>query len=676
MRRRIFLAIGGALLVMLAIISLSSRALVLNSYAGLERQYIEHDVERVLGDIERGEVALGRTVEDYAAWTAMYRFIQDPAQAFSDTTFTEESAENIRIDVVLALDNAGKVVFSRHFGEGPERASLADGLAGWISRHPDALRASDRAGHAEGMVSLPQGLLLAAARPIMDDLRTQPVRGTLVMGRLFDAPAVEQLGLHLLVSMKIFPLDGSPLPDEVARVRGKLSPEVQRSLDTSNPRMASMYALLSDVEHNPAAILKVDTPRDIQQQGERTLKFLFIWLLVIGAALCGVVMLTIDVTVLSRLMHLGRSLLSIGTSGDPRKRIQISGKDQIAYIGAAINGMLDAQAKATEELRAIERRNEAFLDAVPDAIFRVTREGTILDARSPRRLPLLETSEDLVGKDQEMILPMYSFLSPDLFDKSIAATEAALDRGEAQRMVFHVDTDTGRRWFEERFVASSDSEVMVLVREVTDLRLAEDARRKEVLLKEIHHRVKNNLQVISSLLALQAASTDDQVTRGLLHESRNRVHSMALIHEKLYQSTDERGITFSTYVRDLAAHLRHSYAGNSESVTMDIDVEEITLDMDVLVPCGLIINELLSNALKYAFPAGRVGTIRVRLRREAGGLVLTVSDNGVGLPQTVDLSSPVTLGLRIVNSLVAQLHGTLSVDGGPGASFSVTFPEG
>jgi two-component sensor histidine kinase len=216
----------------------------------------------------------------------------------------------------------------------------------------------------------------------------------------------------------------------------------------------------------------------------------------------------------------------------------------------------------------------------------------------------------------------------------------------------------------------------VLVREVTDLRLAEDARRKEVLLKEIHHRVKNNLQVISSLLALQAASTDDQVTRGLLHESRNRVHSMALIHEKLYQSTDERGITFSTYVRDLAAHLRHSYAGNSESVTMDIDVEEITLDMDVLVPCGLIINELLSNALKYAFPAGRVGTIRVRLRREAGGLVLTVSDNGVGLPQTVDLASPVTLGLRIVNSLVAQLHGTLSVDGGPGASFSVTFPEG
>jgi two-component sensor histidine kinase len=312
---------------------------------------------------------------------------------------------------------------------------------------------------------------------------------------------------------------------------------------------------------------------------------------------------------------------------------------------------------------------------VPDAIFRVTREGTILDARSPRRLPLLETSEDLVGKDQEMILPMYSFLSPDLFDKSIAATEAALDRGEAQRMVFHVDTDTGRRWFEERFVASSDSEVMVLVREVTDLRLAEDARRKVVLLKEIHHRVKNNLQVISSLLALQAAATEDKATRGLLQESRNRVHSMALIHEKLYQSTDERGITFSTYVRDLAAHLRHSYAGNSESVTMDIDVEEITLDMDVLVPCGLIINELLSNALKYAFPDGRRGTISIRMRRqETGNLLLSIADDGIGFPAGIDYRRPGSLGLRIVNILVDQLRGSLSLASGPGSVFTINFP--
>ena len=432
------------------------------------------------------------------------------------------------------------------------------------------------------------------------------------------------------------------------------------------------------------AIVQVDSPRDIRLQGERTVRFFFIWLYFVGAGFFAVVILTIERTVLSRLMHLGGSVLAIGTGGDPTKRIAIAGKDQIAYLGAAINGMLDAQAKATEELRASERRNEAFLDAVPDAIFRVTRDGTILDARSPRQLPLLEAANDLVGKDAEMILSLYSFLSPELYDKSIAATEAALDTGAPQMLAFHVDAESGRRWYEERFVASSEKEVIVLVREVTDLKQAEEARRKEVLLKEIHHRVKNNLQVISSLLALQAGATKDAHTRALLHESRNRVHSMALIHEKLYQSADERGVSFNAYVRDLAAHLRHSYAGNSEAVTMEIDVEEITLDMDVLVPCGLIINELLSNALKYAFPEGRRGTIRVAhapgCRRDAPGggqmLVLTVSDNGVGLPVDVDVSAPRSLGLRIVNTLVSQLHGTLAVGTGPGASFTVTFPAG
>ncbi len=343
--------------------------------------------------------------------------------------------------------------------------------------------------------------------------------------------------------------------------------------------------------------------------------------------------------------------------------------------------MLDAQAKATEQLRASERRNEAFLDAVPDAIFRVTRDGTILDARSPRQLPLLEAANDLVGRDAEMILSLYSFLSPELFDKSIAATGAVLDTGVPQMLAFHVDAESGRRWFEERFVASSDNEVIVLVREVTDLKQAEEARRKEILLKEIHHRVKNNLQVISSLLALQAGATTDPQTRGLLQESRNRVHSMALIHEKLYHSADERGVRFKGYVGDLAAHLRNSYAGNSDAVTIDDRTwRRSSLDMDALVPCGLIINELITNALKYAFPGGRTGTISISMRRQRGetanALVLTVSDNGVGLPAGAGHGRPPLPGPADREQPRGQLHGTLAVVSGPGAAFTITFPEG
>ena len=679
MRRRILLAIGGTLLVMLVIISLASSAVLHDSYAALERRYMERDIQRLVGVISREVTGLGRAVEDYSAWTAMYRFVRHPSADFTETIFTDESAENLRVNVVIVEDAAGKVVYSHAFRITTANAGILDDVIRWAEQHPGHMRMTDRKGGAEGLVGLPEGLFMLASRPILDDQRSLPVGGTLIMGRLFDAGAVRQMGTQLLVVMSVYTLNGAPLPDSARRAQEKVTAAAPLYMDTSQDRMASIFTRLDGLDGTPVALIRVDSPRDIRQQGTRTVRYFFIWLFFVGAGFCGVVLLTIERTVLARLVHLGTSMLAIGTGGDPTLRITISGRDQIAYIGAAINGMLDAQAKATEQLRASERRNEAFLDAVPDAIFRVTRDGTILDARSPRQLPLLEAANDLVGRDAEMIISLYSFLSPEFFDKSIAATEAALDTGVPQMLAFQVDVESGRRWFEERFVASSEKEVIVLVREVTDLKQAEEARRKEVLLKEIHHRVKNNLQVISSLLALQAGATNDPPTRGLLQESRNRVHSMALIHEKLYHSADERGVRFNGYVGDLAAHLRNSYAGNSDAVTITMNVEEITLDMDILVPCGLIINELMTNALKYAFPEGRAGTISISMRRQRAEtenmLVLTVSDNGVGLPAELDTGAPRSLGLRIVNSLVAQLHGTLTVASGPGASLTITFPE-
>ena len=141
------------------------------------------------------------------------------------------------------------------------------------------------------------------------------------------------------------------------------------------------------------------------------------------------------------------------------------------------------------------------------------------------------------------------------------------------------------------------------MRDVTAMRQAEQAQQKEILLKEIHHRVKNNLQVISSLLDLQARAARDEETRRLLSESQGRVRSMALIHERLYGSGSD-AVNFADYARDLVAHLRHSLSGDSERVAVAVDIAEAALDMDLSVPCGLVINELLTNALKHAFPDG------------------------------------------------------------------------
>jgi two-component sensor histidine kinase len=201
-------------------------------------------------------------------------------------------------------------------------------------------------------------------------------------------------------------------------------------------------------------------------------------------------------------------------------------------------------------------------------------------------------------------------------------------------------------------------------------------REKEALLQEIHHRVKNNLQVICSLLNLQSRSIEDQDTLRMFRESQDRVRSMALIHEKLYRSQDMARVDFADYLRNLAHHLVRSYGAESNRVKLRMTLDDVPLTIEKAVPCGLITNELISNALKHAFPDGRDGEIHVRLR--AGGdqrLTLSVADNGVGLPADTDLDATETLGLQLIKVLNGQLGGTARVQSGrgTGTEVSITF---
>jgi two-component sensor histidine kinase/CHASE2 domain-containing sensor protein len=201
-------------------------------------------------------------------------------------------------------------------------------------------------------------------------------------------------------------------------------------------------------------------------------------------------------------------------------------------------------------------------------------------------------------------------------------------------------------------------------------------KEKDVLLKEIHHRVKNNLQVISSLLNLQANTIEDPFTRQVFSESRNRVRSMALIHEKLYQSGDLSKIDFPDYIRALTRGLQSTFGGQASQVRIAVEAEEIQLSVDAAVPCGLIVNELVTNCFKYAFKDCRSGEVRVGLKRvQDARLKLFVSDDGVGFPKSIDFRSTDSLGMQIVTTLTEQLDGTISLRNGIGTTFDIEFPE-
>jgi two-component sensor histidine kinase len=214
----------------------------------------------------------------------------------------------------------------------------------------------------------------------------------------------------------------------------------------------------------------------------------------------------------------------------------------------------------------------------------------------------------------------------------------------------------------------------IVYRKQAEEALQKSLKEKEALLKEIYHRVKNNMQIVSSLLNLQSKNVTDEKALEMLRESQGRIRSMALIHEKLYQSDDLSSIDFAKYINTLTINLFNIYRVNSGVIGFTVDAKDVSFDIETAIPCGLIINELVTNALKHAFPKGRKGNINISLHElEKNKFRLSVKDNGIGIPKDKDILNAGTLGLRLVMNLSKQINGTVKMDGTNGTSFEITF---
>jgi two-component sensor histidine kinase len=239
---------------------------------------------------------------------------------------------------------------------------------------------------------------------------------------------------------------------------------------------------------------------------------------------------------------------------------------------------------------------------------------------------------------------------------------------ESQRAVLNILDDLGE---EKALLERTQNEVLR-----SEQIVRASLREKEVLLKEIHHRVKNNLQVISSLLNLQARYLPDPAARAIFSQSQNRVQSIALVHERLYESHDLSHVAFGKYLTVLLDNVFDTYDATSRGISKAIDVGDANLTVDVAIPCGLIVNELVTNALKHAFPDGRKGTVRVSLHETAGGMLdLTIQDDGVGMPPGIDPRNTVSLGLDLVVTFAEQLNAEVDIVREGGTCFRFRFQK-
>jgi PAS domain S-box-containing protein len=333
-------------------------------------------------------------------------------------------------------------------------------------------------------------------------------------------------------------------------------------------------------------------------------------------------------------------------------------------------------AERTRQLLAAELHLQTILDALPSMIGywdkdlvnrfanRAYREWFGVDARS------------LLGKH------MSELLGPELFERNRPFAEAAL-RGEPQtfeRAIPRV-SGAGFRYSLAHYLPDIVDGVVrgfhVLVHDVSELtesreRLAHAVKEREIMVQEIHHRVKNNLQVITSLLNVQLRRVETNDARAALEDCQSRVMVIALVHDQLYQTRDYSKVQFGEYLRTLATNV-FELGRTSSSARLELAVDDLTLDVGLAIPCALVINELVSNALKHAFPGGIGGTIRVAFARHGTALRLEVSDDGIGLPAGFEVGKAMSMGFQVVTALIAQLDGVLEVVSGAGALFRLTF---
>jgi PAS domain S-box-containing protein len=320
-------------------------------------------------------------------------------------------------------------------------------------------------------------------------------------------------------------------------------------------------------------------------------------------------------------------------------------------------------------------------------LFESARDGIlILDERTGKIIDANPFMSELLGYEHS------HFLGKELWEiglfKDIAANQAAFRELQAKGYIRydHLPLETRDKSQVEVEVVSNSYEadgrlvIQCNIRDCSERCRLQQAVRdslegKEVLLKEVHHRVKNNLQVISSLLHLQSQHTPDEASIQMFRESRDRVRSMALVHERLYRSRDLTRVDLTDYIKSLATNLFNSHQVDTDRIGLEVNAQGIKLSIDAAVPCGLLLNELISNCLKHAFRGRDRGRIRVELLPVNGGdILLSVSDDGVGLPPGVEPLSGETFGVQLIADLVDQLHGSLQVNQDAGTTVRIVFP--
>jgi PAS domain S-box-containing protein len=376
-------------------------------------------------------------------------------------------------------------------------------------------------------------------------------------------------------------------------------------------------------------------------------------------------------------MALGQAAERLGR-GDLTSRVEVPATGELGVLATVFNRMAEDLSATTVSRTYLRNVIESMAGAliITDSTARIVSVN-----RAALELLGYDAEEELAGQPVSRI---YAGTGEELGDDTAfgrLASTLGTTRGVEEQFVRRDGSQvsiafSGAALRDERGAVQG---FVCVAHDITERKKVEGTlrtflREKELLLREVHHRVRNNLQVVSSLLDLQSGTLPDPPARKAFEESQHRIRAMALIHEQLYQSADLAHIDFRAYIEKLASHLLESYAVHPERVDLRLEVVDLPLDIDQAVPCGLIVNELVANALKHAVPEGESGQVRIGFHgTPGGGYRLLVADNGRGLKKDFDLGTSDSLGLSLVSTLAQQLEGRMQLKSNGGTECRIEF---
>jgi diguanylate cyclase (GGDEF)-like protein len=453
-----------------------SQTVLMKRFATLERENTSQNTQRAVSALYTDFTSMNITFGPMAFDSGSFEWVQDEQGMHMEINLEGPSFVVMGINYIAFIMEPGQAPVGVGYDLQTEQSiPFPVGFAEDLMRADNPLSVPPQADSSSttGILVLPETALLVQSFPVNVDSMYGPIQGRTIFARFLDATEVARLAEQTHLSLNLHRLDDPQMPDDFLAVQSRLSDEVPVVTQPLSGDSVAGYGLLNDVYGNPAMIIRADMSRDIYHQGQQTVYWLIAYLAAAFVGFALVVIILMNRVILSRLLGLSRGVDSVRETGDLTERVAIDGKDEVSRLGEAINGMLASLDRSRRELAQREAEKRALLNAIPDLMFRIGGDGTILDARAAEAGgPLRTQVRSTDGKPYEE-LPQYRVLSAELVHRGLPLVKQALQTGETQMFEIQVPLNGDTAFYEARVAASRENEALVMVRDVTERKRAE-----------------------------------------------------------------------------------------------------------------------------------------------------------------------------------------------------------